>query len=155
MVAVAETRKGTYRTVRLTAEYAREALAAGRLDFYLVSAERFYGAVQSALKTSNRARQYLSAYELDEYREMRCYLSADGLSMFAIAHGDELVSVCNAGARGRGHQMMLAAIEAGAARLDCFDGYLPPFYTRYGFVEEKREANWTPGGPDVVYMRLP
>ena len=41
-----------------------------------------------------------------------------------------------------------------ARTLDCFDGYLPDFYSKFGFVEYKREPNWVPGKADVVYMRL-
>lgn len=144
----------TYRTVEMAHWYAKHVARTGKLDFYEVPADRFLAAVQNAFEVSARARSYLSAYELHEYRKMRCFLSADGLTMFAIKDGDELVSVCNAGERGRGHLMMLAAIAAGARRLDCFDGYLPPFYTRYGFRETAREANWTPGEPDVVFMAI-
>jgi len=31
---------------------------------------------------------------------------------------------------------------------------LPGFYARFGFVEVRRESNWTPGKEDVVYMVL-
>jgi len=48
----------------------------------------------------------------------------------------------------------LTAIDAGAKTLDCFDLYLPGWYSKFGFKEYKREANWTEGEPDVVYMRL-
>ena len=56
--------------------------------------------------------------------------------------------------KGRGDAIMRDALTAGAVRLDCFDGYLPGFYARHGFRETHREENWTPGGPDVVYMSL-
>ena len=54
--------------------------------------------------------------------------------------------------RGRGDELITDAIAMGATELDCFDGFLPTKYARHGFVETAREANWTPGGPDVVYM---
>ena len=54
--------------------------------------------------------------------------------------------------RGRGDALVAHAVEAGACKLDCFDGYLPKLYARHGFTEYNRESNWTPGGPDVVYM---
>ena len=51
--------------------------------------------------------------------------------------------------------MVEDAIELdGVQYLDCFDGFLPSYYEKFGFVEYKREANWTEGGPDVVYMRM-
>lgn len=81
------------------------------------------------------------------------HLSDDGLSGFAINEGDELVALFSL-IKGRGEALVLAAIDAGAARLDCFDGFLPRFYERFGFTEERREPNWTPGEPDVIWMRL-
>lgn len=47
-----------------------------------------------------------------------------------------------------------ANVASGARTLDCFDGFLPKYYSGFGFEEYKREANWTLGEPDVVYMRL-
>jgi hypothetical protein len=57
--------------------------------------------------------------------------------------------------RGMGDRIVRFAIEHGAVYLDCFDGYLPTFYARHGFVTVATVPNWTPGGPDVVYMSLP
>jgi hypothetical protein len=50
--------------------------------------------------------------------------------------------------------MVQSAIERGASKLDCFDGFLPAYYERFGFVETERVPNWTPGEPDVVFMSL-
>lgn len=57
--------------------------------------------------------------------------------------------------RGRGDALVAGAVAHGARHLDCFDGYLPTLYARHGFAESHRESNWTPGGPDVVYMTRP
>jgi hypothetical protein len=54
--------------------------------------------------------------------------------------------------RGRGDALVSDAIARGAKHLNCFDGYLPTLYARHGFVEVRREPNWTEGGPDIVYM---
>lgn len=81
----------------------------------------------------------------------RYYVAADGLSGFGVADGGELVGVFSI-PRGRGAELVTAAIARGAARLDCFDGYLPRFYAQHGFTETGREPNWEPDGPDVVYM---
>lgn len=80
----------------------------------------------------------------------RYYLAADGRSGFGIDDG-ELIGLFSAAA-GRGRQLVNAAVDLGARRLDCFDGYLPELYAWHGFVETRRESNWSPGGPDVVYM---
>ena len=79
------------------------------------------------------------------------YLSDDGLSGYVVKASGELVGVFSS-VKGRGDALMVSAIANGARRLDCFDGYLPELYARHGFRETDRAENWTPGGPDVVYM---
>lgn len=56
---------------------------------------------------------------------------------------------------GYGGFIVRDAIRSGAEALDCFDGFLPAFYASHGFAEYAREANWTEGEPDVVFMALP
>jgi len=81
------------------------------------------------------------------------YVSDDGASGYGIDEDGTLVSVFSL-IRGRGDAIVTDAIINGATKLDCFDGYLPGFYARHGFTVTKREANWTHGEPDVVYMEL-
>lgn len=81
----------------------------------------------------------------------RTFVTADGLSGFAVKADGELVGVFSR-VKGRGDALVAAAVAAGASFLDCFDGYLPGFYARHGFRETGRAANWTPGQPDVVFM---
>jgi len=44
------------------------------------------------------------------------------------------------------------AMGEGATRLNCFDGFLPEYYAKYGWREVRREPNYEAGGPDVIYM---
>lgn len=81
----------------------------------------------------------------------RYYLTDDYESGFAIRKDGELVFVFST-VKGRGNALVRAAVRRGATHLDCFDGYLPTLYGRHGFVETRREPNWTPDGPDVVWM---
>lgn len=81
-------------------------------------------------------------------------LAVDGLSGYVVREDGELTNVFSV-ERGRGAEILADAIAAGAVYLDCFDGYLPTLYARHGFEVVSRVANWTPGGPDVVYMSLP
>lgn len=67
-------------------------------------------------------------------------------------NSDFRIELCNLWGPGYGSQLVSDALHNGAEVLDCFDGFLPEFYARHGFVEVTREPNWTPGGPDVVYM---
>ena len=80
------------------------------------------------------------------------FLSEDGQSGFRVNEG-ELTHVFSL-PRGRGSDLVPAAVLAGAKYLDCFDGYLPQLYSRFGFKETKRDANWTAGAPDIVYMAI-
>lgn len=81
----------------------------------------------------------------------RLYLAADRCTGFILSAEGELKSVFST--NGKGAAALQYAMEQGARFLDCFDGFLVKFYSCFGFREVRREANWTPGGPDVVYMR--
>jgi hypothetical protein len=67
-------------------------------------------------------------------------------------NSDFRLELCNLWGSGYGSRLVGDALHNGAEVLDCFDGFLPEFYARHGFVETSREPNWTPGEPDVVYM---
>ncbi len=68
--------------------------------------------------------------------------------------GNEIVNLISV-KKGMGKVALIHAIREGGKRLDCFDKRgLVQFYEKGGFVEVKREKNWTPGGPDNVYMAL-
>lgn len=67
-------------------------------------------------------------------------------------NADFRVELCHLWGAGYGGRLVGDALHNGAEVLDCFDGFLPEFYARHGFVETSREPNWTPGAPDVVYM---
>ncbi|WJN62698.1 acetyltransferase [Streptomyces phage phiScoe10] len=83
------------------------------------------------------------------------YLADDLLSGYGVAGDGTLVGVFSLEG-GRGEDLIWSAIlHHGADRLDCFDGYLnQELYPRFGFAEYERVPNWTPGEPDVVFMRL-
>jgi len=85
--------------------------------------------------------------------DRKFYLSSDNCSGYAIGYDGELTSLFST-VKGRGDQLVNLAIEDGANHLDCFDGYLVGFYRKHGFMESRRETNWTQGEPDVVYMAI-
>ncbi|MBV5342460.1 hypothetical protein JZU68_02205, partial [bacterium] len=89
--------------------------------------------------------------EIDDNRKF--FLSTDNLSGYAIGFDGELTSLFST-VKGRGSELINLALTDGANHLDCFDGYLVKLYGKHGFMESKRVANWTPGGPDVVYMAI-
>lgn len=88
-----------------------------------------------------------------DYTDKRTFLSNDGLSGYALKADGELNHVFSL-RPGMGAFAVKHAIQNGAKHLTCFDGFLPKYYSQFGFKEHVREQNWTPGGPDVVHMKL-
>lgn len=80
------------------------------------------------------------------------FLAGDALSGYVVRPDGELCLVFSL-VSGRGHDLMRHAVAEGASRLDCNDGFLVDFYASHGFVVTEVQPNYTPGGPDVVYMR--
>lgn len=119
------------------------------VDIESVDAITFCAAFDRAREASDRIREATSEYRFADRIEH--YLYVDGKAGFAILEG-RLCYVFSL-VPGRGDDLVDVAVQRGADRLDCFDGYLPRLYSRHGFVVTTREANWTPGGPDVVEMR--
>lgn len=112
-------------------------------------------AFKAALQQNTRA-DTLTDYSLEDLRGMELYMLEGGKAGYAIKPGGELVNLFNNGGddtRGAGAWLVIDAIERGARHGDHFDGWLTKFYRNLGFTQVRREANWTPGGPDVVYMR--
>ncbi len=112
-----------------------------------VSSETF---LQAIARVPDEGQAMLTHYDLIDTQHIEFYLDEDALSGYGIDNG-ELVNLFSLES-GRGSLALQDAIRNGARHLNCFDTWLTAWYARNGFVEYKREANWTPGEPDVVYM---
>lgn len=88
-----------------------------------------------------------------EYNNLAICLMVKSFAGVAITGDGELVGLFNVGPKGLGGLLVDIAVQLGAQRLNCFEG-LVPFYARHGFEVVGREPNWTPGGPDVVFMEV-
>lgn len=88
-----------------------------------------------------------------DYTNKRTFLSSDGQAGYALRNDGELNHVFSM-KPGLGAEAVKHSISNGAKHLSAFDGKLPKYYQQFGFQEHHREANWTPGQPDVVYMQL-
>lgn len=87
-------------------------------------------------------------------RGARYYLTDDFQSGFGVANDGTLIGLFST-VKGRGEGLVWDAVtHQGADKLDCFDGFLPEYYKRFGFVETERVPNWTVGEPDVVFMSV-
>jgi hypothetical protein len=121
--------------------------------------EDFYNALKQARGMDTRINEYTHLYNPEEYAQMKTFLAPDKMSGFAVKPDGDIVSAFNAvKGGGRLDDIMKVAMQHGGRKLDAFDKKpgevkgLPDLYSKYGFKEVKREPNWTPGGPDVVFM---
>jgi hypothetical protein len=95
-----------------------------------------------------------SALDQDrDYAGKRTFLAHDNQSGYALHESGDLCHVFSF-RPGHGAHAVRHAIANGATTLNAFEGKLPEYYARFGFKESGREKNWTPGGPDVVFMSL-
>lgn len=106
----------------------------------------------------------LTPHSEREMAASRVFVSEDGMSGYAISPEGDLQNVFNnGGVPGAGKAAVLDAIKNGARTLDAYDGFLPAYYAKMGFVETARMKfvdefapegwNYTENGrPDVVFM---
>jgi hypothetical protein len=121
--------------------------------------ESFFKAVEEASQRNPRIKEMITRYNPEELNKMDTFLTKDMASGFALKPtedgGKEIVSLFS-GKKGRGDKLINEAVKQGGDTLDAFDGYLTQeLYPKAGFKEYAREPNWTPGSPDVVFMKKP
>lgn len=120
-------------------------------------AEQFFIAVNEAKINNPLISDMLSDYEISDYENFTVYLNEAQNAGFAIKPDGDLINLFNnSGISGYGKILVNKAIELGAKKLDCFEGFLPDYYRKFGFITYKREKNWS-GNPDdngVQYMVL-
>jgi len=139
-------------------------------NFYELEPTTDNATVFQRLISENKATlKYGSAvmtYEVDDYQQMRLFLTEDGTSGVAIKKDGDIVSVFSTG--GNGRALMELAVSAGGRKLDCFDTILPQYYAPHGFravarikwddsqapVDWNKETfkRYNNGEPDVVFM---
>jgi len=123
---------------------------------------RVFAQAVSRIKQNDLARgdaakglETLHVYPANEYNGMNCFIGKNNSSGYAIAHGDELVSVFSSQGSS-GSAIMQDAIKNGASRLDCFairkedvsiEGGLYSLYSRHGFSIDKSMNDGEPGQP--------
>jgi hypothetical protein len=121
-------------------------------------------------KGSNKYGASVQLYEIEDYEDMRLFLTGDGGAGFALKDGDELVSVFrgNSNLKGIADLMVHLGIEQGARRADAFDTVLPYIYGDHGLSVVARTSwndefsppgweksifeSFNNGEPDVVFM---
>jgi len=121
---------------------------------------RLFAQAVSRIKQNDLARgdaakglDTLHVYPVEDYNGMSCFIGKNNSSGYAIAHGDELVSVFSSQGS-TGSAIMKDAIQNGAKRLDCFairnedgsiEGGLYTLYSRHGFSIDVGMNSGEPG----------
>ncbi len=135
------------------------------------AAKYFYDVIGNAKEQLGKKGTAVNKYPIEEYKNMRLFVSDDGLSGFALKDDGDIVSVFSLVKKDKIFRaMMELSIQEGGNKLDCFDTFLPKAYKAHGFKEVRREnwneeykpADWDKeyykiynnGEPDVVYMKL-
>lgn len=121
---------------------------------YEVTPTEFARKVDEVCAADPRMDENLTAHPVSVFA--RTFLAADGRAGVAVTPTAELVNLFNGSdIKGLGHDLVETALSVGAHHLNAFDGPLTGFYERHGFRVVRREANWSPGRPDVVFMEIP
>ena len=125
------------------------------LQLRTVSPEEFHAAIQPSLNT-DRGEANLTNHPIEHYHKAkRLVLSHDNESGYAVFGDNEFGNLFSR-VKGRGSDLVKHAVQTNpGVHGNAFDGYLVNLYKKHGAVETKREANWTPGGPDVVHIKFP
>jgi hypothetical protein len=114
------------------------------------SAKAFHDALAAHIR-NNPNGAAVTLHSVTEYKDMRLFVTQDGLAGYAIRDGNELVSVYSQTGMRRGEAIVASAVAQGAKRLDAYavpklgepndtEGYLPKLYHESGFVEVARVA---------------
>lgn len=121
----------------------------------------------TASKEGNPFGAFVHAYDEDEYGHKKLFMSEGGEAGCAVTPSGDIVSVFNnpkiGTKKGVAGHMLEIALQNGGKRLDCFDGFLPKLYSKYGFVpvakvkfnKEYAPEGWNferDGEPDVVFF---
>jgi hypothetical protein len=104
---------------------------------------------------------FLNAVSRSNRSSFLSHLSPEDLKGYKLI----LQNVFNNGQKGGGRTAVIQSVKHGGRTLDCFEDFLPDYYSQFGFVETGRmkfnrefaPKNWNyeqNGEPDVVFMSL-
>lgn len=132
------------------------------------SGQNFHSAISQSV-VNNPYGAYVEVKSLDDYKsgDYKLFLSQSKGSGVAIKSDGDIVSVFKNPASGdinAMHSIMITALRNGGTKLDCYAGYLPHQYAKYGFVpvskvkfnEEYAPSNWNykrDNHPDIIFMK--
>ena len=93
-------------------------------------------------------------YSVDEYKDMRLFLTEDGSAGYALKPDGDIVSAFSTGQYiGVGPHLIMHGIEQGGKKLDAFDTVLPNMYATMGMRETSRLPFDPTQAPSTCGMR--
>jgi phage-related protein (TIGR01555 family) len=119
-----------------------------------------------AMRNKSTRPGFLSPLKPDDLLEHTLIINKDGTVGAAISKDGDIQNVFNnGGPKGGAADAMKSALARGGKTLDCYDGFLPQYYKRFGMTETERlkfdpqyaPKNWDYAkhdNPDVVFMKL-
>lgn len=144
----------------------QEAFKKMNVEWYPIKAatpQEFYSAIKEA-KTSNPHGAFVTQHSVEEYSEMKLFITLDGKAGIAITSDSNIVSIFNGGEkRGLLRTLLPLAIDHGGRKLDNFSSKkLTAMYQMYGFnpiSKTKFNSMFAPddwnyerdGEPDIVF----
>lgn len=133
------------------------------LPIRVATPEEFYKAIENA-KKANAHGAFVTKHSIDEYKDMKLYITLDGCAGIAITPDKNIVSIFNGGEkRGVLKTLLPLAINQGGRKLDNFNSEkLSAMYELYGFnpvSKTKFNCEFAPddwnyerdGEPDIVF----
>lgn len=161
--------QGNQESVQAVRSLSKKAIETNSYTMHNIKGEGASKAYHAAIveaKRDNPAGAFVHAYEPDEYAEQNLFLSDGGEAGMSITKDGDIVSVFRsprATKKGVAGDLLRVALANGGKRLDCFDGFLPKLYARYGFVpvakmkfdKEFAPEDWNhekDGAPDVLFF---
>lgn len=123
------------------------------------TAQLYYDTLKGIKDEYGKLYDTVSLHPVDEYKNMRLFLSPDKRSGFAIQPDGDIVSVFGAKkGSGTSHSMLELALQNKGTKLDNYDvPQLKTLYSNHGFNVTERlpwdDAYWDPQEWDKVFMQ--
>lgn len=147
-------------------EELKKAFERRNIEYYPIrtaTAEEFYEAIGRA-KDTNDHGPFVTQHSIEEYRDMRLFVTLDGTAGIAITKDNNIVSIFNGGQKkGVLKTLLPIAIQNGGMKLDNYNSpKLSAMYELYGFnpvSKTKFNKQFAPddwdyardGEPDIIF----
>jgi len=110
------------------------------LNVHHINDSEVFNRAISAAKEDNDHGAFVHTYTPQEYKDMKLFVVNAGAAGIAVKKDGDIVSVFKNPDMAQkddiekiNKELLLTAIDNGGKKLDCFDGFLPELYSKFGF----------------------